>query len=361
MFVKQQKQRLPESVLIVKIQGMGDLVLATPAIRGVREAFPSAHLAVAGKSNLIDILANEPYIDERIALGGPWDSGAIRGLLSMWRSTSQIRRRRFDLLINLTTLLSYGTWLKCSIFNRLCRPTQLIESQLGDCLIAYAKGERIRLRHTCHESKMNFRVLRDLVIPPPQITPTLLCQDNRTSPKLTSLAGPITRPSIGVCPGGKQTHRWPIERFVDCLRYLRQSVDAHFVILGDRNEVSLAQVITNALGGWTTNLCGTTSTAELPSLLGRLNLLLTNDTGLMHVAAAVGTPLVAIFGAGSPERFGPLAHESRCRVLFRPTSCNPCLQPHCSHRQCTAWITSEMVANIAVEMLKNEPSGASRG
>lgn len=346
-----QTARPPRHILIVKIQGMGDLVLAIPAIRAIRGIYPGAHLAVVGKAGLIDILAHQSYIDELIPLDLPGSLLAGRGWRRLWKTISRVRWRRFDLLIDLSTPLSYATWIKCRCFDRLCGARQRVQARLSDCLLPFASGTAVRYRHVCHESEMNFRLMRGLVEPVRAAVPSIETSESANRFRPVSPATNEGTPCIGVCPGGKQSHRWPLQRFAACLRLLQATIAPRFVIIGNSQDQPLADQLVAAVGHGIQSTCGLIATSELPEFLSSLDILLTNDTGVMHVAAAVGTPIVAILGAGSPARYAPIPSSGPTRVLFRQAPCSPCLRLHCGHRKCTVAIHPEEVVQATLALL----------
>jgi heptosyltransferase-2 len=129
-----------------------------------------------------------------------------------------------------------------------------------------------------------------------------------------------------MCP----ERRWPTDRFAELMDRLGSSQpDLHFGILGTEAERAVSEEARNgvspAVRPRVHNLAGRTSLPALAGVLARARLLVTNDSGTMHLGAAVGTPLVALFGPESPLRYGPLAPPERCRVLQADVVCGPCL------------------------------------
>jgi heptosyltransferase-2 len=127
--------------------------------------------------------------------------------------------------------------------------------------------------------------------------------------------------------------RWPPERFVAAAREIHQATACQWLILGGPADVSLAASIATELGpsaGETLNFAGRTNLRDLCAVLKACRVLLTNDTGPMHLAAAVGTPVVVPFGSTSPELTGPgLPGDSRHRLLRAVVPCSPCFRRQC--------------------------------
>jgi lipopolysaccharide heptosyltransferase II len=147
---------------------------------------------------------------------------------------------------------------------------------------------------------------------------------------LTEFTGPI----FGLNPGAEYgpAKRWPVERFIAVAQRIQQRTGCLWLMFGVKNDAPIAQRIEFGLGGMPTvrNLTGQTSLRELMSLLALCRVLLTNDSGPMHVAAALGTPVVVPFGSTSPELTGPgLPGDSRHRLLKSDAPCSPCFRREC--------------------------------
>jgi heptosyltransferase-2 len=157
---------------------------------------------------------------------------------------------------------------------------------------------------------------------------------------------------IAVNPGSiyGTAKRWPAERFAAAADRLAARWDARILLLGSAREAQVLVAVASAMREPAVTLGGRTDLAVLPALLRRARLLLTNDTGAMHVAAAVETPVVAVFGPTDPEATGPLGTRSRC--VRTPVPCSPCLLRECpiDHR-CMIGVTVEQVMEAAEAVL----------
>jgi lipopolysaccharide heptosyltransferase II len=151
--------------------------------------------------------------------------------------------------------------------------------------------------------------------------------------------------------------RWPIERFIAAAREVQRRTNCIWLIVGGQADTALAERITSAVGNAQSvvrNLAGQTSLRELMALLKLCRLLITNDTGPMHVAAALGTPVVVPFGSTSPELTGPgLPGDPRHRLLKSDVPCSPCFLRECPiDFRCMNGISVERVVDAVVETLK---------
>ena len=147
--------------------------------------------------------------------------------------------------------------------------------------------------------------------------------------------GEIMRPILGLNPCAEYgpAKRWPVERFIAAAREIQKRTNCAWLIFGSKNDTELAKRINSELrtpNSELRNLAGQTSLRELMSLLKLCHLLLTNDSGPMHVAAALGTPVVVPFGSTSPELTGPgLPGNLRHRLLKSDALCSPCFRREC--------------------------------
>lgn len=347
----------PGSLLIAAIQGIGDLVLSTPALKAMRARFPTSVLALAAPADCIDILAGESYIDERFPL--PLDTSG--GVFTAWRRLREVTRRiarcRYDLLIDLTTPLHIATLAKCRLFHRLCAPRKVIAPGLADCLLWSPRRERIAYRHTTHEAHRKLNYLRG-VIPEFHFAAPSLDVDRQPGERTLTHLRPLGGYLVGIAPGAaRQSRQWPIERFGEVARRFSADSRLKVVVLGGPQDHPPANRIVRDAGNQVVDLTGRVALHDIPSTVATLDVLVCNDSGLMHVAAAVRTPLVALLGAEDPRRYSPLADPSRAHVFYRHAACSPCRRSICSHRSCTSWITPEEVARAALALLGRQDSG----
>jgi lipopolysaccharide heptosyltransferase I len=159
---------------------------------------------------------------------------------------------------------------------------------------------------------------------------------------------------IALLPGGRwDNKRWPVQYFAEVVKMLRQTPDLKFVILGSKDEQSLGQSIAQAAPEHCLNLAGETSMIEMVEWIRLSRLVITNDTGPMHVAAAVGRPVIAVFGPTNPKSTGPYAQIDN---VLQTTSlpCAPCMSQRCTWRDplaCLHAITPLAVLQKARQIL----------
>ena len=156
--------------------------------------------------------------------------------------------------------------------------------------------------------------------------------------------------TIAVCPGSRwATKLWHQERFCLLCDRIIDKFDASILFIGDRNDHSMIHAITSKMRRHALNTAGMFNLKELAFLLGSVDLMITPDTGPMHIASAMGTPVVAIFGPTAPWRTGPYGDDHK--VLRSNTPCSPCFKKECDTKECMAEITVDRVFASVKEKL----------
>jgi lipopolysaccharide heptosyltransferase I len=331
----------PQRILIIKPSALGDVVHSLPVLNLLRRRWPAAHIAWVVSGSFASLLEGHPQLDEvirferrRFARG--WhDPQAAAGL---FRFARKLRRDRFDLVIDLQGLLRSG-WMTM----RTRAPTRV--GFAGTRELAHLFYTH-RVAIDTPEQHAIDRYLR-------------LCQFIGCGREPVEFHFHVTEgdrararqllgddsPYAVLLPGSNwPTKRWPIERFAALVRPLRERFALDTVVAGGSEVVELARHIPGA-----TNLAGQTNLRELVALLEGADLVIANDSGPMHMAAALDRPLVALFGPTNPLRTGPYA-RSECVVRI-DIQCSPCYSRRCSHQSCLHWLQLEDVLDAAAAQL----------
>jgi ADP-heptose:LPS heptosyltransferase len=162
---------------------------------------------------------------------------------------------------------------------------------------------------------------------------------------------------VGVHPGGKPSHRWPIGNFAEAMRQIAGKVNCSFIITGDSEEAPLADALAQTCGVKAMNTAGAVTIKEFGALVKRCRAFISNDTAAMHIAALSGVPLVAIFGPGYLLRFDPRKISDRAKVLYKKADCAPCDKETCASLGCLKSISPHEVAKAALALLGVEKEG----
>jgi lipopolysaccharide heptosyltransferase II len=276
------------------------------------------------------------FSDVRRVIGFP-----RRGGPADWQPfLRELRSERYDLIVDLQGLT------KSALVGWLARGPRRIgpsyHRELSRLFYNEVTGPRDKNRHAVEEA---LDVVRHLGLSLPA-TPEFPV----AFPKREFSAA---RPRIALAPCSRwPTKNWPAGRFIEAARALRERRSATFFLVGAPEDKPVCDAIAAALGDAAVNLCGETSLIELGGVMQAMDLALTVDTGPMHVAAAAGVPVLALFGPTDPRRTGP--YGAQHRIVSVPLDCAPCFSDQCRRKDfaCMERITPEAVAAAALEMLK---------
>jgi heptosyltransferase II len=310
-------------IVIRATNWLGDAVMSLPAIRAAREAFPQAHLAVLARPWVADLYAREPAIDRVIVYPG-------RG----WSFIRQLRAERFDCAILLQNAFEAALVARLAgIPQRIGYDRDARGWLLTDAIPVPLPGEIPR-----HERFYYLELLRRVGII------ERLPESNAI--RLTGW-GAGGGETIGISPGAAygNAKRWLPERFAEAALRLGGPV----AVFGSAGERALCESVAELIrkgGGTVHNFAGETSLARFIEGAANCRLFLTNDSGAMHIASALGVPTVAVFGATDHTTTGPTGPLAR--VVREPVECSPCLLRECpiDHR-CMTRVTVEQVVQAA--------------
>lgn len=314
-------------ILVRSVNWLGDSVLTLPTIRGLKRLYPDAHIAVLVKESLASLFRMALEVDEVI----PLDSCGLdsRGLAGRWKTVNELRRRRFDLALILPN--SFDS----ALLPFLARiPERIGYRTDGRGILLSNPVERDPDFNKRHQVYYYYRLLRALagdavpsepdtvgawLVPPPDS----VCWAETFLSGAGYTGGPLVAISAGAIYGPAK--RWFPERFVQAARKL-EAEGVQSIFFGGPDEASYVTKIADQLPG-AINAAGKTDLTQLVALLKRCKVLLTNDTGPMHVAAAAGVPVVALFGSTNPVTTGPFG--KRHVVIRHEVPCSPCLKREC--------------------------------
>ena len=260
-----------------------------------------------------------------------------------------LRREGYDATVNLRTINSLGGALKMAAIFYCCGSRLKVGRN--------TEGRGFFLNRSVPESDFDVvpevefaaRVVSLLGVEVADLAPDLVIpeSDERAVDELLEAEGLGNRPMLGVNPGAAWPSKlWPVERFAEVVNTLRDEFGCDVVVTGSPDERALAARLCELAHG-AVNVAGRTSLKQLASLLGRTVLFVTNDTGPMHIAAAVGARLVAIFGPGEYQRYKPIGPADRIAVVRADVDCAPCPRYSCPSMKCLRAIGVEDVLRPA--------------
>jgi heptosyltransferase I len=291
-------QTPPPRILIVKLTAIGDVIHAMPVAAALREAFPGAHIGWLAEGRCGDLLRGHPALDELLVVRRRW----LKSPREVWRLRGMLRPRRFDVAIDLQGLTksAVASWLSGA------KRRIGFGGAMGREASTWLNNEHV-VPMRRHIVEMNLELLRPLGIASPAVRfrlPRYAEQAALVERHLQQL-GLSERFAVINPAAGWSSKLWPPERFAVVARHLEQVHGLPvLVVWGGPDERPLAERIVGEARG-SALLAPSTSLWELAELARRAALFVASDTGPLHLAAAVGTPCVGLFGPMPAERNGP--------------------------------------------------------
>jgi lipopolysaccharide heptosyltransferase II len=337
-----------KNILVFKVSALGDIILSTPSLRSLRRKFPDANIKVLVDVSFREVLDDCPYIDEVITCDF---KGRDRGI-GFLKLAGRLRAEDFDISVD-------------------------FQNNRKSHLLAFITA--IPERYGYHNGKLSFLLNRKINPPVKAVDPVkhqkyvlgllgITSMDNHLElwPKregetwaerfLESNWLKKDQKLIAVSLSASRrwkTKNWDMTSFVELADMLAREKGARIVLIGTDEDEEYALEFTRRTGAKPINAIGRTNIPQLIGLVKRCDALLTADSAPMHVAAAVGTPFVALFGPTDPKRHLPPAGEHK--VLRHKIRCSPCYKPTCKRKaRCMSMIKIEEVFGALMEIMQNK-------
>ncbi len=338
------------NILVRMPNWIGDLVMATPILADLRKSFPTASITAMCRRPLCDLLENDDSIDELFCFSKLTNGFSRRD--EKRNIIEKIKAGKYDLGILLTNSFSSAWWFwQGNVKRRIGFAKHFRSPLLTDAVPLSKKGFE-------HEVDTYKRLLAPLQIAHSKTAPRLFvsAQEVETSKELLYQRGyRKNSPLIGINPGASygSAKCWPIERFRSVAEKLLEKTDATIVFFGDASTASMIKEACQGLPERVINIAGVTNLRELASLIKDCALLITNDSGPMHIADALGTPIVALFGSTDDKATGPYGQKEA--VIHKRPSCSPCFKRVCpiDFRCMKAISVEEVVAKSVASIKRN--------
>jgi heptosyltransferase-2 len=329
------------NILVRATNWVGDAVMSIPALRALRAQFPDAHISILARPWVAGLYRREPFCDNVI----PYEAAPRwHGLAAKWQVVADLRRRKFD----------------CAV---------LLPNSFESAAIARLAGIPFRIGYA--RDARSWLLTHPIPVPLPGEIPAhqrfyylellkrakLIEGYSLDAPTRLSVpqTDPPPNPIIGVSPGAAYggAKRWLPDRFAEAAVQIARDRNASVAIFGSKEELAICELVRRsieAVGVPCTNFAGKTTLGQFIDLAAACDVFLTNDSGAMHIASALGVPTVAIFGATDDRATGPLGPYSR--VVRQQVECSPCLLRECpiDHR-CMTRVDAARVAKAALNLV----------
>jgi len=350
----QNYPKLPNRILVIRTDRMGDVILSTPVLTSLKQTFPHASIAILVRPYTRDLVQGHPDVDEIICIDETGHHKGISGLLIL---AKELKDKRFDV-----ALVLHPTF-RLALLTFLAR----IPLRVGTGYRAYSFlfNKRIyhhRKRSNRHEVDLNLEVSHAIganidavefkfYIPEEAINKLRKHLDFSTMAK---------RPLVVLQPGsGGSARDWPLHRFGELATQLVQQLNAHVIVTGIKSEKALVDKVQKTAEVEIQRVDGLLSIKELAALLQRADLVIANSTGPLHLAVAVGTEVIGLFCPIKPclpQRWGPYKPGARTwqkdSVIMPPTpECDKCIDVSCQNWDCMEAISVLQVFDLAKKKL----------
>jgi lipopolysaccharide heptosyltransferase II len=328
------------NILIIKPGAIGDLLQMTPVIRALKETYPTARVSLlVGSRQTAQLFKHNDRVHEVLVYEKNTMHRSFRSLLKM---RSELKERRYDLVIN---------------FQRSNVRTWLLASAAFPCRVLVYHKDRKR---TIHAVANYLETLAPLGIDADNLSLELAPgpDEREYAAALLDRSGSDERhPLVALNPGAShRVNRWPPERFAELADRLSARLSARVVLVGGPDDVSLIEDIIARTVSKPVSLAGKANLLEMAAVMERVSLLVSGDTGPMHLATAVGAKVVALFGAADSDRTGPVGQGHV--VLRSDADCAPCRSRTCSNRHqlaCMDGISVDRVFDAVKGLLQVSP------
>ena len=330
----------PFRILIRSSNWLGDAVMSVPAVRAIKDGRPDVHVTIAAPDKIAAMWKLIPEVDAVI----PLPEGSLLPVVRLLR-----QQMPFDVAILFPNSLRVAleSWLS-GIPRRVG-----YRGHSRSWLVNQIVREPRKPGPPEHHSLRFLRIARECGAETERTSnvqrPTLNVQLSDSGQLSTINHQPL---KIGLCPGAEYgpAKRWLPERFAEAVAKITAQSSAQWILLGTKNDTAIGKQIAAAIGDHCVNRIGQTTLDQLIDELRKCRLLLTNDTGTMHLAALLGVPVVAVFGSTEPRLTGPLGNGHI--ILRHHVECSPCFLRECPiDFRCMKAVSTDEVASAVLSML----------
>lgn len=329
-----------QKILIIRLSSIGDIILTTPLVRAVKTKYPDAEVSFLVKKEFYDVIKTNPHIDKFIVLD------KSEGFPGLKKLKKQIQEQHYDLLIDIHKnfrsiyLRTHSKARQVRKYSKqIFKRTMLVKLKIN----LFKKIKPVYLRY--FESVNHLGIYYDgkgteVSVP---------VEDEKTVKKMLSIYPKSSGRKLAViCPGASFANkRWKTEGFAQVAEYLYKEKHAFICFAGGKRDVELCDKIAKTVSFKTANFAGKLSLLGSAALIKSAGLILTNDTGMMHLAQAQKRPVVAVFGPTTKE-LGYFPIPDKSVVVEKNLACRPCTHNglnHCpkKHFACMQNISAEQV------------------
>jgi heptosyltransferase I len=325
-----------KNILIIKLSAIGDVIHALPVVHALKKRYPASKISWIVERPAYDLLKGNPNIDDIIIFDKP-QFKSIAGFIKHGPAlASSLKQRHFDLVLDLQGLFKSAAiaWLSGAAnrmgYCNMREMSQLISKPIcgihrnGHVIERYLDVARAL---DCNCDEVNFDI-------------NISEQDANIARNLLAENGILPdQPYIVIAPGTNwQSKCWPARSYADLASALTENYKCPIVLIGGPQDHERASIIQDRANAQMVNLIGKTTLKQLAYILQKSRLFIAGDTGPMHLAVAMGTTVIALFGPSDADRNGPFGDKPV--VMRKNLTCSPCFKRKCEDLQCMEQITA---------------------
>ena len=332
-------------ILVVSSTAIGDTLFSTPAIRAVRERYPGATIVALFNAQTLDLFGSNPDVDGIVPYYG--------GYRRFFRTILALRRHRFDL-----ALIFHGNEPQATPMAFLAGVPFIFKwPNTSENRFLLSNGGAVRTWDDFHHAVDQRLAVAALAKCDPKRRPMILplAQEGREAADRLLREEGVGDADLLIgfqCGASTISRKWFPDRFAELGRRLvRSAGQPRIVLTGSPAEREYCLKIAREIGERTIVAAGRLPLSAVPSLLARLHVLVTGDTGIMHMAVAVRTPVVGLFAVSDPSRSGPYYDLDRHVIIKKPRTCVDCVSKRCTYQQCMEAIPVEEVFDAVASVL----------
>ena len=328
----------PKSILLIKPGAIGDLLQLTPVIRTLKTAFPSSEITLLlGSSATAALFKHNPYLWETLVYDKTGKDPLHIPFLKLWK---RLRERKFDLVVN---------------FQRSNLKTWLLAAAAFPCRVLVYHKPRERIVHVVDNYLETIRPL-GIASAGRNLELHFGRDDEQFAEDFFGSANFDNKPVVALNPGASHAvNRWSTDQFAALADLLAEKLAVKVILVGGAQDSALAQEIVSKAKTTPLDITGKASLLQTGALLKKCAVLVSGDTGPLHLATAVGTKVVALFGAADPARTGPVGAGHRV-IQAKDVACVPCCSRVCNnpaYLDCMEKISAQEVFQVVASMLRS--------
>lgn len=326
--ISDYKLQIPKykKILIVRMDRIGDVLLSTPVIKAVRDVYPDSHIAFMVRPYARDIVEGNPYLNEVIVYDKKGKEGGVVGTISF---AKMLRDKKFDVAIVLhPTSRTHLIMFLAGIPERIG-----YDKKWGGLLtkkVPHTKQYGLK-----HEIDYTLGLLNHIGVHGGErglYMPVKRASEDRITALFRDSGIGMDDIVVAINPGAScPSKRWRAEKFAGVANGLAEKLGAKIVVISDKKDKPFGDKTASLIKRDCLNLSGETTVSDIASVLRRVDLFISNDSGPVHIACAVGTPVISIFGRSdrglSPTRWAPSGDRSV--VIHKDVGCDVCLAHNC--------------------------------